>query len=36
MEQIEQVSEGTSTVGSGTLYRAFSTLEKEGRFGWDR
>jgi DNA-binding PadR family transcriptional regulator len=30
MQKIEAVSEGTVSVGPGTLYGAFSTLEKEG------
>jgi DNA-binding PadR family transcriptional regulator len=30
MQKIEQLSEGTVTVGPGTLYGAFSTLEKDG------
>lgn len=30
MQKIEAMSEGTVSVGPGTLYGAFSTLEKEG------
>lgn len=30
MQKIEALSEGTVSVGPGTLYGAFSTLEKEG------
>jgi DNA-binding PadR family transcriptional regulator len=30
MQKIEQLSEGTVRVGAGTLYGAFTTLEKEG------
>jgi DNA-binding PadR family transcriptional regulator len=30
MQKIEQLSEGTVSVGPGTLYGAFSTLEKDG------
>ena len=30
MQKIEQLSEGTVRVGPGTLYGAFSTLEKDG------
>lgn len=30
MQKIEQLSAGTVTVGPGTLYGAFSTLEKDG------
>jgi DNA-binding PadR family transcriptional regulator len=30
MQKIEQLSDGTVTVGPGTLYGAFSTLEKDG------
>ena len=29
MQKVEQVSEGTVTIGPGTLYTAFSNLEKE-------
>ena len=30
MQKIEELSEGTVTIGPGTLYGAFSTLEKQG------
>lgn len=30
MQKVEQISQGTVKVGPGTLYGAFSTLEKEG------
>ena len=30
MQKVETISEGTVTIGPGTLYGAFSTLEKEG------
>jgi len=30
MQKVEQISQGTVSVGPGTLYGAFSTLEKEG------
>lgn len=30
MQKVEEISEQTVTVGPGTLYGAFSTLEKEG------
>jgi DNA-binding PadR family transcriptional regulator len=30
MQNVEQMSEGTASIGPGTLYGAFSTLEKEG------
>ena len=29
MQKVEQISQGTVSVGPGTLYGAFSTLEKE-------
>ena len=29
MQKVEQISQGTVKVGPGTLYGAFSTLEKE-------
>ena len=30
MQHVEEISGGTVTIGPGTLYGAFSTLEKEG------
>ncbi|USX19669.1 PadR family transcriptional regulator [Oxalobacteraceae bacterium OTU3REALA1] len=30
MQKVETISEGTVTIGPGTLYGAFSTLEKQG------
>lgn len=30
MQKVEKISEGMVTIGPGTLYGAFSTLEKEG------
>jgi DNA-binding PadR family transcriptional regulator len=30
MQKVEEISKGTVTIGPGTLYGAFSTLEKEG------
>ena len=30
MQQVEEMTEGTVTIGPGTLYGAFSTLENEG------
>lgn len=30
MQKVEAISEGTVTIGPGTLYGAFSTLEKQG------
>ena len=30
MQKVETISEGTVTIGPGTLYGAFTTLEKEG------
>lgn len=30
MQQVEQISNGLVTIGPGTLYTAFSTLEKAG------
>jgi DNA-binding PadR family transcriptional regulator len=30
MQKVEQMSEGTVVIGPGTLYTAFSTMEKEG------
>lgn len=30
MQQVEAISEGTMIIGPGTLYGAFSTLEKHG------
>ena len=36
MQKVGQLSEGTVTVGPGTLYGALSTLEKEGLIAKDR
>ena len=30
MQKVERISEGTVSIGPGTLYGAFTTLEKEG------
>ena len=30
MQKVETISEGTVTIGPGTLYGAFTSLEKEG------
>ena len=36
MQKVDQLSEGTVVVGPGTLYGAFSSLEKEGLIVKDR